>query len=256
MRRIAFANQKGGVGKTTCCVNLSAALAETGRRILLIDIDPQANASIHLGIEPHTLKKSIYDVLLGEASVGDTLIEDVRRNLDCLPSNIDLSGIEVEMATSVGRELALRNALNEYTKNHDYDFIMVDCPPSLGLLSINAFCAVEEVFLTVQTEYFALQGVSKLMEIISLIRRRLNPRLHISGVIATMVDMRTNLSREVLEDVRAFFNRQVFKTVVRQNVRLAEAPGFGKTILEYEPNSYGAQDFRSLADEVLSQRMR
>jgi len=254
MRRIAFANQKGGVGKTTCCVNLSAALAEAGKKVLLVDIDPQANASIHLGVEVHSLRKSVYDVLLGEASVDDALLKGVRGNLDCLPSNIDLSGAEVELATSVGREVALRNALDEHMKKTEYDFVMIDCPPSLGVLSINGLCAAEEVFLTVQTEYFALQGISKLMEVVSLVRRRLNPRLHISGVIPTMVDMRTNLSREVLEDIRSFFEKQVFNTVIRQNVRLAEAPGFGKTILEYDPNCYGSQDFRSLADEVLSRR--
>jgi chromosome partitioning protein len=252
MRKIAFANQKGGVGKTTCCVNLAAAFALAGRKTLLIDSDPQANASIHLGVDVHTLKSSLYDVLVGGVRIEDILVKDVRKNLDCVPSSIDLSGVEVELANAVGREMVLRNALDLFlSANSGYEFVVIDCPPSLGLISINGFCAVDEVFLTVQTEFFALQGISKLMEVVSLVKRRLNPALRISGVIATMVDARTNLSQEVLEDLRNFFGERLFKATIRNNVRLAEAPGFGKTIFEYDPQSHGAEDFKALADEIL-----
>ncbi|MCX7703452.1 MAG: AAA family ATPase [Planctomycetota bacterium] len=252
MRRIAFANQKGGVGKTTCCVNLAAALAAVGKHILLIDSDPQANASIHLGVDVNTLKNSLYDVLVAGIPIEKVLIKNIRENLDCIPSSIDLSGAEVELANTVGRELILRNAIDTFASKNSYDFLLIDCPPSLGLISINSFCAVDEIFLAVQTEFFALQGISKLMEIVSLVKRRLNPALRISGVIATMVDTRTNLSREVLQDLNNFFNERLFKTTIRNNVRLAEAPGFGKTIFEYDPLSHGAQDFKSLAEEILS----
>ncbi len=251
-RAIALANQKGGVGKTTCCVNLAAGLAGAGKRVLLVDVDPQANASIHLGVEVHRLERTLYDVLVSDAPADEVLVREVRERLDLLPAGLDLSAAEVELAGEVGREAVLAGALDGV--RDAYDFVLFDCPPSLGLLAINAFCASREVFIPVQTEFFALRGISKLVEVVALVRRRLNPMLRVTGVIATMVDMRTNLAREVLEDVRNFFGGRVFETVIRVNVRLAEAPGFGKTIFEYDSGSHGAEDFTSLAREVLGMR--
>lgn len=253
MRRIAFINQKGGVGKTTCCVNVAAALARKGKSILLVDCDPQAHATIHLGVEPHNLKASLYDVMIGERAAAEVLISDVRPSLSLIPSNLDLSAVEVEIAANMGRENLLKSALLELFRLRKYDFVLLDCPPSLGLLSINALCVAREVFIPVQTEFLALQGLSKLLEIISLVKRRLNPILRVRGVIATMFDGRTRLAKEVLEDVRNFFGERVFRTVINKNVRLAEAPGFGKTIFEYDRTSRGAEDFNSLADEILAQ---
>ncbi len=253
MRRIAFINQKGGVGKTTCCVNVAAALAKRGRAVLLVDCDPQAHATLHLGVEPHRLKASLYDVVVGERPALEVVVGNVRENLALLPSALDLSAAEIELAGNVGRENALKTALAEMFKTRKYDFVLLDCPPSLGLLSVNALCAAREVFIPVQTEFLALQGLSKLLEVVSLVKRRLNPILRVTGVIATMFDTRTRLAKEVLEDVRNFFGERVFRTVINKNVRLAEAPGFGKTIFEYDPTSRGAQDFSSLAEEILAQ---
>ena len=259
MRKIAIINQKGGVGKTTTAVNLAAALAATGQRVAVIDLDPQAHASLHLGVAPEEDGGSIYDVM-----TGDTRLADVRRqtqeNLWLVGSHIDLAAAEVELAGVVGRELILRDKLAEDRETFDYLFI--DCPPSLGILTLNALAAVDEVFIPLQPHFLALHGLSKLLETIDLVGRRLNPRLRLSGVVLCMFDGSTRLASEVCHDVEQFFEQcragrtcwseaQPFQTRIRRNVRLAEAPSFGKSIFEYAPGSNGADDYRQLAQEVL-----
>jgi chromosome partitioning protein len=251
MRAIAFMNQKGGVGKTTCTVNLAAALAEEGRRVLLVDIDPQANASIHLAVDVNQLPRTIYHVLVGSATVRETVLYDHRPRLSVLPSNIDLSGAEIELVNAVGRETILRDALGAFLAEEPFDFVLIDCPPSLGLLSLNALTAAREVIIPLQTEFFALQGMVKLMEVIRLIQKRLNHPLEIAGVVPTLFDGRTNLGHEVIAEIRRFFGDKVFRTAIRKTVKLAEAPGHGRTIFEYANDSMGAADFRALALEVL-----
>jgi chromosome partitioning protein len=256
MRIIAFMNQKGGVGKTTTAVNLGACLAKLGRKVLLIDIDPQANSSIHLGIDIYKTKASIYNVLLGEMPVAKAVKQTKRKNFDIIPSNIDLSGAEVELASAVGRETILRDALLEHVREGGhYDYVLIDCPPSLGLLSLNALTTASEVFIPVQTQFFALQGMGKLLDVVNLVKRRLNPNLDLSGIILTMFDRRTNLAHEVVEEVRKYFKEKVFASTIRSNVRIAEAPGHGKTIIEYDPNSSGAKDYMELAREVAGVEM-
>jgi chromosome partitioning protein len=253
MRSIAFMNQKGGVGKTTCTVNLAAALAEMERRVLLVDIDPQANATIHLGIDVHSLERSSYHVLTGGCPLAAAVIADQRPRVSVLPANIDLSGAEVELVNAVGRETILRDALGVYLASENFDFILIDCPPSLGLLSLNALTAAREVIIPLQTEFFALQGMAKLLEVIQLIQRRLNHPLEIAGVLPTLFDGRTNLGHEVVSEIRRFFPEKVFRTAIRNTVKLAEAPSHGKTIFEYANDSMGAADFRDLARELLAQ---
>jgi chromosome partitioning protein len=252
MRTVALMNQKGGVGKTTCAVNLGAAMAALGQRVLLIDMDPQANLGLHLDLDIHELEHSTYSVLAGRSSVRDAVVRDVRPNVAVLPANIDLSGAEVELMSAVGRETLLRDRLRAYLREEPHDFVLVDCPPSLGLLSLNALTAVREVFIPLQTEFFALQGMTRLLDVVALIKERLNPDLEVTAIIATLFDARTNLSREVVEEIRRYFGPKVCETVVRANVRLAEAPSHGQTIFDYAPDSHGAEDFERLAREILS----
>lgn len=249
-KTFAFANQKGGVGKTTSAVNLGAYLAAAGQRVLLVDIDPQANATSSLGVDKHQLQRSIYDVLINGIPLSDIIQLTHLEQLDLAPSAPALAGSEVEMVQLPERENLLRRALR--TVNDRYDFIFIDCPPSLGLLTINALTAAHHgVIIPVQCEYLALEGLTQLLQTIDLVRRTLNPSLRIQGVLMTMYDPRTKLSQQVVEEVRRFFGRRVFATIIPRNVRLSEAPSYGVPILSYAPTSAGAVAYESLAHELL-----
>ncbi len=259
MRSIAIINQKGGVGKTTTAVNLSAALAAEGHRVCIVDLDPQAHASLHLGIALAEGVPSIYDVLAGEARIAD-IKRQVNDNLSIVPSHLDLAAAELELAGEVGRELILRDKLAQ--EELDCDYLLVDCPPSLSILTLNALTAVNEVFLPLQPHFLALHGLSKLLRTIEVVTQRLNAKLRLSGVVLCMYDSGTRLAAEVSADVQNFFNQpaatdkswenaRTFKTRIRRNIRLAEAPSFGQSIFEYAPQSHGAEDYRDLAREVL-----
>jgi chromosome partitioning protein len=246
MRKIALVNQKGGVGKTTTAVNLGAGLARLGKRVILVDADPQANATLALGLTAGDVEASVHDVLRGGAKASKVLIERVPHLL-LLPASLNLAGIEMELAQEIGRETVLREALKDLP---EADFLLVDCPPSLGLLNINALTCVEEVFIPIQCEFFALQGIAMLMQTVGLVQRRLNPKLQVTGVIPCMYDARKGLAREVVSEIERHFGEKVFKARIRANVRLAEAPSHGKTIFEYAPDSNGAADYNALAREV------
>jgi len=258
MRSIAVMNQKGGVGKTTTAVNLSAALAEAGRRVCLIDLDPQAHASLHVGVSLREGQPSVYDVLTGDKRFQDVR-QPVATNLWLVPAHLDLAAAEVELAGEVGREVILRDKLAQ--DDAAFDYLIVDCPPSLGVLTINALTMVHEVFLPLQPHFLALHGLSKLLKTIEIVSQRLNPALRLSGVVLCMYDASTRLAAEVSQDVAAYFQSErtggvaaqarTFSTRIRRNVRLAEAPSFGQSILEYAPTSHGAEDYRQLAREVL-----
>jgi chromosome partitioning protein len=260
MRSIAIMNQKGGVGKTTTAVNVSAALAATGLRVCLVDLDPQAHATLHFGIDPLPDQPSIYQVLTGDARLGDVRRE-VAENLWIVPSSLDLAAAEIELVGVIGREVILRDKMQE--DDATFDFLLVDCPPSLGLLTLNALAAVGEVFIPLQPHFLALHGLSKLLETIDLVAARLNQRLKLSGIILCMYDTNTRLATEVCQDVDDFFRNargqstpwadaQTFQTRIRRNVRLAEAPSFGKSIFQYAPDSNGADDYRRLTEEILA----
>jgi len=249
MRVVAILNQKGGVGKTTTAVNLGAALALRGRRVLLVDLDPQCNLTDHLGVEPDDDAPSVYDVLAASTPLADVVVPTATEGLDVAPADEDLAGVEVEMAGWPGREALLRRALEALPADR-YDWVIVDCPPSLGLLTLNAMAACPEIFITLQTEYFALRGLGQLARIVEMVRSSIHPELRIAGILPTLVSPVTNLAREVLEEVQEHFGGRVFRTRIRQNVRLAEAPGHQKHIFDYAPHSAGAQDYRALADEI------
>jgi chromosome partitioning protein len=258
MRRIAVINQKGGVGKTTTSLNLGAALARCGRRVVLVDMDAQANLSLSLNVEAPPGSPSTYTLLLGESTFEASIRATSSAGLRLLPANIDLSGAELELAAAMGREFLMKEALVEWERaarardggRAPAEYVIFDCPPSLGLLSINALAAAEEVLVTIQTEFLALQGMSKLLEILQLLKKRLNPRLEILGILPCLYDSRLKLAREVLAEIRKYFPGQVLATPVRSNVKLAEAPSFGKTIFEYAPDSNGAQDYVAAAKEI------
>lgn len=250
-RIYAFANQKGGVGKTTTAVNLGAYLAAAGRRVLLIDADPQANATSSLGIDPAAQTISLYDALIRRRPLGETIIPSTQPGLYLVPSAAALAGAEVEMVPLLAREYLLRRALE--TLNDTYDHILIDCPPSLGLLTINALTAATDgVIVPIQCEYLALEGLGRLWQTIQLVRESLNPQLYISGMVLTMFDARTNLAEQVVREVRTHFPQQTFRTVIPRSVRLSEAPSYGQTILAYAPDSAGALAYRALAAELLA----
>ncbi|WP_442505659.1 ParA family protein [Novipirellula sp. SH528] len=261
MRSIAVINQKGGVGKTTSSVNLSSALAAQGRRVCLLDLDPQAHASLHLGITAVDGEASMYEVLCGEATIAQARCW-VNENLCVIPSNLDLAAAELELASEVGREMILRDKLD--ADDEPFDYFILDCPPSLGVLTVNALVAVNEVFLPLQPHFLALHGLSKLLRTIEVVSRRLNSDLRLSGVMLCMYDSNTRLAAEVSTDINEFFeaskgarefyrSAKFFDTRIRRNIRLAEAPSFGKSIFEYSADSNGAIDYRALADEVIAQ---
>ncbi|MDK9699873.1 MAG: AAA family ATPase [bacterium] len=249
MRIIAFANQKGGVGKSTSAVNIGAGLVRLGKRVLWIDLDPQAHLTYSLGVKAHELSSSIYDLLRGRMTWQEVAI--VRGGEEGLgkiiPATLDLAGAEIELAGMPGRELLLREALEGV---RGFDYLLIDCPPNLGLLTVNALAAAKEVFIPLQAEYLALQGVSKLVETVDIVKKRLNKKLTITGVIATRYDTRKTLNREVVETIRGYFGDKVFQTMIRDNIAVAEAPSYGKSIFEYAPQSKGAADYTALCKEI------
>ena len=248
---IAIANQKGGVGKTTTSVNLSACLGELGQRVLLIDIDPQGNATSGLGIDKGKIEKSIYDVLVDDIPIKDTVIGTEVDNLKVLPATIQLAGAEIELVASMSRETKLKKAIDKI--KNEYDFVIIDCPPSLGLLTINSLTAANSILVPIQCEFYALEGLSQLLKTITLIQDNLNQDLVLEGVVLTMFDSRTNLSGEVVQEVKNHFHQKVFKTIIPRNVRLSEAPSFGRPVIKYDPKSKGAEVYYNLAKEVLAQ---
>ncbi len=246
---IAIANQKGGVGKTTTSINLSACVAEKGKKVLLIDIDPQGNATSGLSINNHD-EKSVYDVLVDDIKIEDAIKPTMVKNLHICASNIDLAGAEIELVSLVSRENRLKNAIDRMETNYDYVFI--DCPPSLGLITLNAFTAADSVIVPIQCEYYALEGLGQLVNSIKLVKKHLNPDLEIEGVLLTMYDSRTRLSSQVAEEVSKYFGERVFDTVIPRNIRLSEAPSHGLPISMYDPLSKGARTYKKLAKELIN----
>lgn len=251
-RVIAIANQKGGVGKTTTSINLSAALAEKGKRVLVIDADPQGNTTSGFGIEKNELENTIYELLLGECSVRDCIIKEEVSGVSVLPSNVNLAAVEVELIDATKREYILKNEI-DWVKD-EYDYIIIDCPPSLSMLTINAMTTADSVLVPIQCEFYALEGLSQLIYTVNLVKERLNPDLYMEGVVFTMYDARTNLSMQVVENVKNALNQKIFNTVIPRNVRLAEAPSHGMPINKYDPKSAGAESYAALADEVIKNR--
>ncbi len=248
-RIIAIVNQKGGVGKTTTTINLGANLAALGKKTLLIDIDPQGNTTVGLGLNKEKLECSIYDVLIGRKVMNDIILETPFKNLYIAPANIHLSGAEIELVNAIARETKLRQALS--VMKHEYDYILFDCPPSLGLLTINTLTAAETVFIPIQCEFYALDGVGQLLRTIILVKNGLNPNLRIEGVLLTMCDLRTNLSVQVMQEIKKRFQDKVYNTIIPRNIKLSEAPSFGKPISEYDDRSAGAIAYHKLAEEMI-----
>ena len=248
-RIIAVANQKGGVGKTTTAINLSSCLAAKGQKILAIDMDPQGNMTSGLSVEKDDVEYTVYDLLIGEASIEQIICKNVFENLDVLPTNIDLSGAEIELLDVDNKQFILKEKVEKIRDN--YDFIIIDCPPSLSMLTINAMTTADTVLVPIQCEYYALEGLSQLMNTIDLVKSRLNENLEMEGVVFTMYDARTNLSLQVVENVKSYLNQNIYKTIIPRNVRLAEAPSHGLPINLYDPRSSGAESYDLLAEEVI-----
>lgn len=249
-RIIAIANQKGGVGKTTTAINLSASLASLGKKVLAIDMDPQGNMSSGLGVDKNEVEKTVYDLIIGNIGIEECIYEEVIENLDVLPSNIDLSAAEIELIGVDNKEYILRDEVNKVKEK--YDFIIIDCPPALSMLTINAMTTSDSVLVPIQCEYYALEGLSQLIHTIELVQERLNPELEIEGVVFTMYDARTNLSLQVVENVKDNLNQNIYKTIIPRNIRLAEAPSYGMPINLYDPKSKGTESYLLLAEEVIN----
>lgn len=247
---IAITNQKGGVGKTTTSVNLGAGLAALGKRVLLVDIDPQGNTTSGVGINKADVANCIYDVLINEVPPKEAILETRSENLHLIPATIQLAGAEIELVSTISRELRLKKALSQVKP--DYDYILIDCPPSLGILTINSLTASDSVIIPIQCEYYALEGLSQLLNTVRLVQKNLNPLLRIEGVLLTMLDARTNLGIQVIEEVKKYFQEKVYSTIIPRNVRLSEAPSHGQTIITYDPRSKGAEVYLELAKEVVS----
>jgi chromosome partitioning protein len=247
---IAIANQKGGVGKTTTSVNLGAGMATLGKRVLLVDIDPQGNTTSGVGINKADVANCIYDILINEVNPQETILETKIEGLHIIPATIQLAGAEIELVSTISRELKLKKALNTVKAN--YDYIIIDCPPSLGILTINSLTAADSVIIPIQCEYYALEGLSQLLNTVRLVQKNLNPHLKIEGVLLTMLDARTNLGIQVIEEVKKYFQEKVYRTIIPRNVRLSEAPSHGQSIITYDSRSKGAEVYLELAKEVIS----
>ena len=248
-RIIAVANQKGGVGKTTTSINLAACLAEKGKKVLSVDMDPQGNLTSGLGVDKDSVEKSIYELIIGEVDIKEVINKEVLENLDIIPTSIDLSAAEIELIGVDDKEYILRNAIDQV--KDQYDFVIIDCPPSLSMLTINAMTTADSVIVPIQCEYYALEGLSQLIHTVELVKDRLNSKLEIEGVVFTMYDARTNLSLQVVENVKDNLQQNIYKTIIPRNIRLAEAPSYGLPINKYDPKSTGAESYMRLADEVI-----
>ena len=248
-RIIAVANQKGGVGKTTTSINLAACLAEKGKKVLAVDMDPQGNLTSGLGVDKDSVEKSIYELIIGEVDIKEVINKEVLENLDIIPTSIDLSASEIELIGVDDKEYILRNAIDQV--KDQYDFVIIDCPPSLSMLTINAMTTADSVIVPIQCEYYALEGLSQLIHTVELVKDRLNSKLEIEGVVFTMYDARTNLSLQVVENVKDNLQQNIYKTIIPRNIRLAEAPSYGLPINKYDPKSTGAESYMRLADEVI-----
>ena len=248
-RIIAVANQKGGVGKTTTSINLAACLAEKGKKVLAVDMDPQGNLTSGLGVDKDSVEKSIYELIIGEVDIKEVINKEVLENLDIIPTSIDLSAAEIELIGVDDKEYILRNAIDQV--KDQYDFVIIDCPPSLSMPTINAMTTADSVIVPIQCEYYALEGLSQLIHTVELVKDRLNSKLEIEGVVFTMYDARTNLSLQVVENVKDNLQQNIYKTIIPRNIRLAEAPSYGLPINKYDPKSTGAESYMRLADEVI-----
>ena len=248
-RIIAIANQKGGVGKTTTSINLSACLAEAGQKVLVLDIDPQGNTTSGFGLAKTGNERTVYEVILKECDIRDAIIENVIDNLDILPSNVNLAGAEIDLIDVENREYTLKDSITQVKDR--YDYIILDCPPSLSMLTVNAMTAANTVLVPIQCEYYALEGLTQLIHTINLVKKKLNPELELEGVVFTMYDSRTNLSLQVVENVKDNLKQNIYKTIIPRNIRLAEAPSHGLPINLYDPKSSGAESYRLLAEEVM-----
>ncbi|MDE6586228.1 MAG: AAA family ATPase [Clostridia bacterium] len=249
---ISFTNKKGGVGKTTTAINMAAYCADAGKRVLLVDMDSQGNATTGLGFSKSALKKSVYNVLIDDDLVSANVLQTVVPNLDILPANVDLTGAEVDLVYKRNRERILKNALDKV--QDDYDYIFLDCPPSLGLVTINAWVASDSVIIPLQSEYYALEGVSQLMNTIAMVRQHLNPRLQVEGVVITMYDGRALIAKQITAEIKKFFKNKLYEIIIPRNVRLAEAPSHGVPILLHDPKCVGARAYKALTDEFLSRQ--